>query len=339
MVFLHHYNPFDRQVWGILSAGVEELHVGVTVFFVLSGFLIMHRYFERKDFSLRTYFVNRVARIYPMYLLLTVLTFALLYFSGKAGADLLTFVLNITFLRGFFDDYKWSGIGQGWSLTTEETFYLLAPLFFLLIRRSKTFLLVLPVLLLLTGAVLVMVLGGMNWHGLFRSYSFMLDYTFFGRCCEFFVGMALALILRRGIRMKRGPFFTYTGIAGMLFCVYLMTLCRGMDVGGVEDLPNKMINTLLLPVAGIGLFFAGLLTERTLVSRVLESRLMVVAGKSSYVFYLLHAGVVAGFIQSVLPNPLVFLVAIGLLSHALFRYVEEPLNRVIRGGVVDSLRQ
>lgn len=331
MVFLHHYNPFDRQKWGLLSAMVEELHVSVTVFFVLSGFLIMHRYFERKDFSLRTYFVNRVARIYPMYLLLTVITFAILSFSGKAGADFLTVVLNLTFLRGFFDDYKLSGIGQGWSLTTEETFYLLAPVFFLLIRRSRAFLFLLPAGLLLLGMMLVKLWGGMNWHGFFRSYAFMLDYTFFGRCGEFFVGMALALILRKGTMVKRSSYFTYAGLAVMVLCVYLMTRCHGLTLWGVEDLPNKIINTLLLPVAGIGLFFAGLLTERTLLVRLLESRLLVVAGKCSYVFYLIHAGVIASFVLTFVPNPFVFLVVMSLLSYVLYKYVEEPLNRVIRG--------
>jgi peptidoglycan/LPS O-acetylase OafA/YrhL len=32
--------------------------------------------------------------------------------------------LNITFLRGFFDDFLFTGVSQGWSLSVEKSFYL-----------------------------------------------------------------------------------------------------------------------------------------------------------------------------------------------------------------------
>ncbi|WP_139147353.1 acyltransferase family protein, partial [Hymenobacter lapidarius] len=55
-----------------------EWHIGVTIFFVLSGFLITIRYAGRIEPSLgwaKKYMKNRFARIYPIYFLLTVTTF------------------------------------------------------------------------------------------------------------------------------------------------------------------------------------------------------------------------------------------------------------------------
>lgn len=60
----------------------REWHTGVALFFVLSGLLICVRYRDRVELSNRwwkQYLLNRVARIYPMYLLLTCLTFVVLH--------------------------------------------------------------------------------------------------------------------------------------------------------------------------------------------------------------------------------------------------------------------
>jgi len=150
MVFLHHNDIFKESIFGkLIHNFFTEFHVGVTIFFVLSGFLICNRYFNQVNFNFRDYIVKRFARIYPMYFILTTATFV--YF-GLMNAhfdfrDLKIYLLNITFLKGFFEVFKFSGIGQGWSLTVEESFYLLAPLFFLLIKRSKFCLFLIPIVL------------------------------------------------------------------------------------------------------------------------------------------------------------------------------------------------
>jgi hypothetical protein len=47
LVFFHHYNPFSIERFGsVINQFVQEFHVGVSVFFVLSGFLITHRCFK-----------------------------------------------------------------------------------------------------------------------------------------------------------------------------------------------------------------------------------------------------------------------------------------------------
>ena len=50
-VYFHHFNPFVQNstvlgvpIWGIF----KEFHIGVTIFFVLSGFLIAIRYMDEK---------------------------------------------------------------------------------------------------------------------------------------------------------------------------------------------------------------------------------------------------------------------------------------------------
>ena len=56
---------------------------------------------------------------------------------GAIQSPILILFLNIFFIRGFFDDLKFTGVGQGWSLTVEECFYLLAPVLFIGIKRNS----------------------------------------------------------------------------------------------------------------------------------------------------------------------------------------------------------
>ena len=76
MVYMHHFNPFKTEIVGKnIHYFFDGFHIGVTLFFVLSGFLIAHRYFDDVDFEFKSYLQKRIARIYPMYFILTSATF------------------------------------------------------------------------------------------------------------------------------------------------------------------------------------------------------------------------------------------------------------------------
>lgn len=71
LIFFYHTNPLDQQ--GLPGRIIAEFHVGVAVFFVLSGFLICLRYGSQLELSpqwLGNYVRHRFARIYPLYFFL-----------------------------------------------------------------------------------------------------------------------------------------------------------------------------------------------------------------------------------------------------------------------------
>lgn len=334
LVFFHHFNLLavwkPHPIGGLLFEFVEEWHIGVTIFFVLSGFLIGFRYSEMKNFSFRNYLVNRIARIYPMYFLLTLLTFAVLYWAEGTFDPRILFI-NLTFLKGFFEPYKFTGIAQGWSLTVEETFYFLAPLFFVLINRSRIWFLLAPALLLALGVLLVSWFSKHVYLGFFSSYEFLFNYTFFGRCSEFFLGIGLAYWLKSTATLPTRVSFTYLGLLGIVLSIVLLVSQREPGMYGVRTEWGKVINSVLLPAIGILPLFWGLLKEETLVSRFLGSEIMVLLGKSSYIFYLIHLGPFMVWLEA-LPffNPILGFVGINLISIVLFTRIEEPLNHLIR---------
>ncbi len=336
LVYLHHTNPFTSERFGnFIHYFVNEFHIGVSIFFVLSGFLITLRYYESLTLQgpwLRKYFQNRIARVYPMYFLLTTLT--LIIFSSQNRVDqnfLFNYIMNITFLKGFFDDLKFTLIGQGWSLTVEECFYISAPLLFLGFRKSKWFLLYFTVVFIIIGYLLVSVFSNVNFYGFFNSYNFLFTYTFPGRCAEFLIGAGLVILFHAQLKkIRQGVAFTLLGVALTMCTVILMTILTMTDTTSSYSFEKIATANFLLPTA-IALFFYGLITEASLLNKVLSSTLFVTLGKASYTFYLIHVGIFYSLINSYLPNDyLLTFLLLNLISLGLWWTVEEPLNKLIR---------
>jgi peptidoglycan/LPS O-acetylase OafA/YrhL len=344
MVFVHHFNPASEKTFGKVFVGMSnQLAIGVTLFFVLSGFLIANRYLELKDFDFRRYFLFRVARIYPMYFLLTTATVVVLFYPNfNLGIyEKIVYFLNISFLRGFSDDLKFTIVGQGWSLTVEETFYLLAPLLFLVIRKKWQFIFVFPFIFYFIGREITSWFVIHPFWGFFKSQQFTNLYTFFGRSFEFFIGIGLAILLKKhpekiATKSPKG-IFTYTGLAMMVVSLYLLYITYDNSVqANADKVYFALTNNILTPVISIVPFYYGLLTEDTKVASLLRSKTFVLLGKASYVFYLIHMGIfrhiLPGF-SNIWVKTISDFIILQLISIALFSFIEEPINNYIRKKV------
>ncbi|WP_428231686.1 acyltransferase family protein [Flavobacterium sp.] len=333
MVYLNHFFLFHPVFSKTTFTIFNELHIGVTIFFVLSGFLICYRYFDYEHISFKAFMKKRFARIYPMYFILTTITFICfaIYKAQYSMTYLKIYLLNITFLRGFFQDYIYSGVGQGWSLTVEEMFYFLAPVFFILIKRKKFFLFIIPVVFIGLGMVLVYLFGeinnlGFKTFGLMKTNLFMLNLTFFGRITEFFIGIGLALFVKKYQDNFRTKFVTAIGITVIIICVYLLMILKVGNGDGKDCYTGVVINNLMLPLFGIAPLFWGLITEKTSLAKILSTPLFVLLGKSSYTFYLIHVGVFVTLVNKISANFVFEFIVLNLVSIFLYLYVETPLN-------------
>lgn len=329
-VFVHHYNGAtpESAAYRVLAQG----YVGVSIFFVLSGFLIYHRYAERYvsrgNWSWRSYAQNRFARIYPLYVLVLLLTVAVDYALGH-GMSWPVFGLNLTLLKGLFDDYKFSGIAQSWSLTVEAGFYVLAPLLFGLFRRWGAWRLTTG----LTGIGLLLwaTVGPFRMHGLFGNLSFMWFYTFFGRAFEFIAGMWLA----RRWHVRQLPQVRWATVGGLT----LLVLCVGWQawlMGWTTNVDARLWSEVVtynyvLPIGIAGLLL-GLLTERSVLRNILAHSVAQALGRSSYAFYLIHIGVIAKALEKTVAgsNRWLLFGLLVALAHGLYQFVEEPLQTWLR---------
>jgi peptidoglycan/LPS O-acetylase OafA/YrhL len=367
LVFISHYSYlFDDVLPPLARRFFGEFHIGVSIFFVLSGFLITYRYYYNFHLTadwFKRYLKNRVARIYPMYALLTICAFGYYFITKDQSitkgyeSPIWLLVMNITFIRGFFYQFWDTGIAQGWSLTVEECFYFSAPFIFFLAKKYNRFY-IQPVVLTVFAVAMVLIFSHVNWHGFFGNFPFVMLFTFFGRCFEFFVGVQLArIILSKGFHRTNKIPYTYLGFLLMFVCVFAMALQpipKGWSAG-VESLVGIIINNYFLCVA-VAMFFYGLLTEGTTFKKILANPFVELLGKSSYIFYLIHLGWLynllhIGFdrlneyafalydkwgINWTSPfeydklNLLYAFLLLNAISILLFKLVEEPLNHYIR---------
>ncbi len=367
LVFISHFAYiFDSNFPHFLRRFFLEFHIGVTIFFVLSGFLIAFRYYDSFQLTgnwFKQYLKNRVARIYPMYFLLTAGAFIYYYFTreaeiiGKFPNAIGLFFMHITFVRGFFYDLNFTGIAQGWSLTVEECFYFSAPIVFFIAKRYNKFY-IQPVIITLFGVLMVFIFRNVNWYGFFGNFTFTALYTYFGRCFEFFVGIQLALLVRKkGLERANKIKYTYIGFILIFVCVVIMsrlTIPQGWTAG-LHNPFGIITNNYLLPVC-IAMFFYGLITESSPLKNILANPFVELLGKSSYIFYLIHLGYMYNMLHGLFNwlNERVFalydgwglewhspfeydslnlfyvFIVLNAVSVILFRFIEEPLNHYIR---------
>lgn len=297
------------------------------MFFVLSGFLLSYRYY---DASLTTwaglsdYFRRRIVRIFPLLIMVVSGTFLVLYFAGKLHYEnpVTEYLLNISLLKGFSDQHKFSGVAQTWSLTVEETFYLLLPGIILLHRRFHWFLTTL-ILVLVSGYGLY--LWGARTQLFLENMPFLAHYTFWGHSWDFFAGFGLFLLFKNNLIPNfQKPFLTCGGIILYGIVLFKMTTTYLVDP---DFWDNSLLWSHIVMPLSFATLMAGLIVEDSLLRRFLSLSLLQKLGKSSYAFYLLHLGLL-GFFYKWLGWVSYFLF-ITLVSWLAYRWLEKPIGRFL----------
>lgn len=322
MIFVFHFMPFRNPNYPALAKhAVSTFHIGVEMFFVLSGFLITYRYFNQQPINFKKYMVNRFARIYPMYFILTVVVFLVWYYQyGSWNTEkTIEALLSFSMTKALFSKYFFAGIPQAWTLTLEEMFYITAPLFFVIIRKSKWFLFLLPIFIFILSSFLKKLTNVPENTWGFLQLNFLF-YIF-----EFFAGIALAyLVLKKKFSFSK-KWVTWFGLSIIMLYIF------GNDFVKFEFTFSQAFEAIFLSTLGIAPLLWGLIHEKTIIQKILGSPIFVLLGKSSYVFYLIHKGFLPVFISDyITDNKLIVFILINIVSILLFTYIEEPLNHFIR---------
>ncbi|MEH6568444.1 MAG: acyltransferase, partial [Halioglobus sp.] len=262
-------------------------YIGVDVFFVISGYLITSiivREIKRESFSFQRFYERRARRILPALftVMAATLPFAWLYLLPKAMKEYagsllssLFFGSNIWFWRE--DSYTaepsaLKPLLHTWSLSVEEQFYVLFPVFLLLVWRfAKQH----ALSILLLGFVICLQIAQIGSAQTPEAAFFLLPF----RGWELLAGSILALLeLQRG--RAPGGFAAWSMPAVGLGLIFLSVLV-------FDEQTQHPSYVTLVPVIG-SMLIIWFSDPGSSFTRILGGRIFVGLGLISYSFYLWH---------------------------------------------------
>jgi peptidoglycan/LPS O-acetylase OafA/YrhL len=343
-----HVVIFHMRVTGILPGGPWWFqnfagigYIGVTFFFVLSGFILVYTYGGSPVVPLR-FWQARFARIYPAYILSLLLSAPFFFYAVKQlDIPFLAWskqhlwaacILTLTLLQSWFPQAALTWNAVCWSLSVEAFFYLLFPFLLGGTRNATPRRLFVGIvgwsLLSLLASVLYIYVhpdgaDKINSGETTLLWKNILSFNPLARLPEFLVGvLAGRLYLSAKNKPRLG---TPLILAGVLVVTAIVLVAA--------DIPRPLISAGFLSPAFAAIIYGLALRPRW--AAFLEFRPLVLLGDASYSLYLLHSVVIGRVFDAFTLFPWalrVFLslaaaVAASLLS---FYLVEEPGRNLLR---------
>jgi peptidoglycan/LPS O-acetylase OafA/YrhL len=258
-------------------------YIGVSFFFVLSGFILVYTYAGR-PVTATTFWRTRFARVYPAYafaLLLTLPFFLwVVQHVSEIGVPFVFFeaahlkvaaALEILLLQSWVPPAALSWNAVGWSLSVEAFFYLLfsfvLPKFERFQRNGLVFVIAACCVLSNVVSIAYAVLrpDGVLHPGtdVYTSWINFVKFFPLARLPEFLMGMACGLLF---LRSKRNPRIGSALIAGGALAIAVVALL-------VNRLPFAVIHTALLAPAFAAIVYG--VASRPTWTGILENRALI----------------------------------------------------------------
>lgn len=319
-VVWHHSHP------GYVSLPLSQNgFLGVDVFFVLSGFLITTLLLDELNtsgtISLRSFYIRRSLRIFPLYYLVLVLLYFYFIRSGSAASNAAEFMHELPWHVSYTSNWVQmkSLMAITWSLSAEEQFYLVWPPLLLLFGARSLWLLI--AFLIVNQAVNFGTLDAiLETAGIpFKSLS-ILQITF----TPILLGVLLGFVLKINAVVRLVSHLPKWTI--WFSCAVSLALANiPGDLRGWPRLAFHLVITSIIAMV--------VLRPESRLVRALEWRPLVYIGAVSYGVYLLHKLVLHVVSRSLnaasidAPTPLFVLTLLGTvgLASVSYRYFEVPI--------------
>lgn len=337
MVVVGHWTPALSSFW-------FNGHVGVQLFFVISGYLITgilldtreqgERLVQWRATALRRFYIRRFLRIFPVFYATLAVTYLLGFPAVRS-----TVWWHVAYLSNVLIAMRGEWIGASshfWSLAVEEQFYLAWPLIILCVPRRHLLRVICVCVLIGPAFRIVGVLAGVP--------AITLGVLPFASLDTLGAGALLAYYQRAGAPSWARPWnprvtCLVIGLTGAV--IFAMGHALG-DAGGRAPLLGAAMQISLAP-ALLSVVWVTAMGARGWVGRALEFGPLMYIGRISYGIYLLHnfvppvasrvsaklglpvAGWIGGTVQTAMS--LAILLGVAALSWRLF---EKPINDLKR---------
>jgi peptidoglycan/LPS O-acetylase OafA/YrhL len=329
----------QHTLWLLLS--------GVDLFFVLSGFLIGGILLDSKTqpHYFRTFWIKRVARIFPVAYLMLATYATALFITAQFGITrfdnwllaeyrpplwtFATFTQSLPIALHGYGGPRW--MAMTWSLAIEEQFYLFFPFAVYFLRRRWL------VAVVLAGLVVAPILREVflhlfsDWYGPYVLLPSRMDALMYGVVVALIVRSLPALVIARRLRRP-------LDVAALVILWAIVDDWNLSLWGGFNGPASPLRHSLFGIMCGI-LILRVFTYEASLFNAIWRNSILAKIGLISYALYMYHQainGLVHGLLfdqEPTISEPVHLLAAIGVLAIATglatlsYIYFEKPIRR------------
>ena len=310
-VVIWHINASNQNIPAVINIPGRT---AVWFFFGISGYVIAYGFLTKRYYlnatDIKAFYVNRFLRIYPLFLLLSLLTVFTEYLL--TGSRLIGFndIPAQIFMLQFNHAYILNGVF--WTLGIEAQFYLIAPLLVLLLRLSRN--------IYLIGIYLTM----LAWVP-FAFYFF--GWSFDGRnlpahLSHFFIGMIGCRIVTDNKQPKINKYV----LAGVILAIILFTnYLYQYQVKFYWTLGTVLIDIAILSA----IFLHTQLKHKIILSEHLFLRVFIFLGMISYGIYAWHPYLIK-YILGLGKNIILSVIMSVLAAFLSYKLMEQPILKLKR---------
>ena len=338
------------------SAGIAntfQLAQGVSVFFVLSGFILAYNYEGRLGSTKEklTFFLARFARLWPLHIVTILILVFLL--PNEVGGYLPSSHIGITLLANIFLIQSWSTIkslclslnGVAWSISVEMFFYLCLPVLLFKWRKTWVIKILITVMAVITCIIFANKLALTPDDSYAGTGLFGVIYANpITRIFEFTLGIMTCYLYKNLLPLAgklKAYEATFLEISVIVFSISSMWITPILSYA--YDFHKVMGNAGQRWIEGSGSCFVFTLMilvlsfQKGYISKLLSNKFFVLLGEISFAVYLIHTILLKFFEIAILPVvdfPLwsvyiVYWATLLLMSYLLFTGVEKPCRKLI----------
>ncbi|SFE46305.1 acyltransferase family protein [Spirosoma endophyticum] len=333
LIVLFHIPSRTLRSLPLLGPLLDKAQVAVSYFFLLSGFILVMANASGtilpKSITKRQFWINRFARIYPLYLVALLATWLLVQLTMNVSYRDLSYLgmvaTEMTLLQAWVQTWVPTLNYPGWSLSVEAFFYLIFPFLYQWLVTCKSRQIVgIGVLIWLANQLIYKFLTDNTSLETFRLYFPVLHLG------TFVVGVCTGILTLRHwqVLLRSKSIITAVLVGITLLFAYL--------IGSDSTIMYYYHNGLFAPLFVVFILF--LSVQQGALARWLSHPKLVYLGEISYGIYLLQVpvGMAAFYLNQRYVHLSPSLYGIGyvallfLIAALCFEKIEKPGRRLLR---------